>query len=107
MMTSKKFQRQQAAAKINRQELTFEEFCALPLQYTLGFSGDDGAQRMYRNEDIGLQKEVHTKRKRHGDIYGGWRDPVVAYFLDGDDRKFDTSDQVYVAYMEIICGVTV
>jgi hypothetical protein len=87
-------------------ELTFEEFCALPLQYTLGFSGDAGAQRMHRNEEIGLQKEVHTKRKRYGDIYSGWRKEVVAYFLDGDDRQFDTPDQVYVAYMEKICGIT-
>lgn len=90
---------------MTRPQLTFEEFCQLPLQYTLGFSGDGGAQRMYRNEEIGLQKEVHTKRKHHGDIYGGWCDPVVAYFLDGDERKFDTPIQVYVAYMEKVCGV--
>ncbi len=91
---------------MKREELTFEEFCALPLQYALGMNGDWGARRLYRNDSIGLQKEVHTQRVRKGDIYSGWRESVVAFFLDGDDRQFDTVDQVYVAYMEKACGVT-
>jgi hypothetical protein len=86
-------------------ELTFEEFCEKPFQYCLGIIGDAGAKRMYRNEDLKVQKEVHTKRKKYGDIYGGWKDPVVAYFLDGDDREFSTPDAVYVAYMEKVCGI--
>ena len=86
-------------------ELTFEEFCNKPLQYVLGFIGDAGAKRLYRNEELKIQKEVHTKRKIKGDIYSGWKEPVIAYFLDGDDREFQTVDQLYVAYMEKVCGV--
>jgi hypothetical protein len=85
-------------------ELTFEEFCNKPLQYTLGFAGA-WCKRLYRNEELKIQKEVHTKRKIKGDIYSGWKEPVIAYFLDGDDREFQTVDQLYVAYMERVCGV--
>ena len=86
-------------------ELTFEEFCQLPLQYTLGRSFNWGAHRMHRNDDIGLQVETVTKRKKVGDIYSGWKKQERAFFLDGDNRQFDTIDQVYVAYMEKVCGV--
>lgn len=85
-------------------ELTFEEFCDLPLTYTGGMTGDWGAHRAYRNEDAKLQKEVVTKRKRHGDIYGGWKDGDVYYYLDGDSNTYRTLDQVYLAYMERVCG---
>ena len=90
----------------NRTELTYEEFCQLPMIYTFGLNGDHGAQRMYRNEGAGLQKEVFTKRKVFGDIYSGWHDGEVYFYLDGDERTFRTPDQVYVAYMEHACGVT-
>ena len=86
-------------------ELTFEEFCNKPLQYVLGFTGDAGVKRLYRNEELKIQEEVHTKRKIKGDIYSGWKEPVIAYFLDGDDREFQTVDQLYVAYMGRVCGV--
>ena len=64
-----------------------------------------GAQRMYRNEQIGLQVEVITKRIIHDDIYSGWHPEKRHYFLDNDNRQFDTADQVYVAYMEKVCGI--
>ena len=83
-------------------ELTFAEFCELPMQYTLGFNFDTHAQRMYRNDKHGLQKEVFTKRNVRMD---SWGTGSVYYFLDGDPRQFDTIDQVYVAYMEKVCGV--
>ena len=86
-------------------ELTFEEFCKLPLIYTLGMRFDWGAKRMYRNEQIGLQVEVVTKQMVYGDIYSGWHPEKRVYFLDNDERQFDTVDQVYVAYMEKVCGV--
>lgn len=86
-------------------ELTFEEFCSTPLEYSQGMTGDWGARRLYRNNDLRIQKEVLTKRKRHGDIYGGWKDGEVYFFLDGDEREFRTVDQLYVAYMENVCGV--
>ena len=85
-------------------ELTYEEFCALPLEYGMGMSTASGAQRLYRNEQIKLQKEVHTSRKRYDDIYGGWKEQTITFFLDGDVRQFDTLEDVYVAYMEKVCG---
>ena len=86
-------------------ELTFEEFCQLPLIYTQGLRFDWGAKRMYRNEEIGLQVEVVTKQMVWGDIYSGWHPEKRAYFLDNDERQFDALDQVYVAYMEKVCGI--
>lgn len=90
---------------MTRPELTFEEFCAMPFTYTLGMTFDWGAQRMYRNEQHGVQMEYVTKRKRKGDIYSGWKKQDTAYFLDGDEREFKTPDQIYVAYMKKVCGV--
>ena len=87
------------------EELTFEEFCALPTMYCSGYQADWGAHRMYRNERIGLQVEIVTKRVRRGDIYSGWKKEKRFFFLDGDARQFDTLDQVYVAYMEKVCGI--
>lgn len=86
-------------------ELTFEEFCNLPLQYYQGMSFDWGAMRLHRNEDIKLQKETVTKRKKKDCIYSGWKTPEISYFLDGDEREFKTVADVYVAYMEKVCGI--
>lgn len=86
-------------------EMTFEEFCNVPLTYVLGMSGDWGARRMHRNEELGIQRETYTKRARHGDIYGGWKESTVAYFLDGDDRQFANVAELYMAWMHHVCGV--
>ncbi len=90
---------------LTREEMTYEEFCTTKFLYTLGTVGDWGAQRMYRNERLGIQKETITKRNRYGDIYSGWKDSKVAYFLDGDPREFANAAELYVAYMEKVCGV--
>ena len=87
-------------------ELTYAEFCELPLLYTLGMRFDWGAHRQYRNDEHGFCVEVVTKQAVYGDIYSGWKPGERAYFLDGDDREFKTVDQLYVAYMEKVCGVT-
>jgi len=86
-------------------ELTYAEFCELPLQYTIGMTTAGGAIRMYRNEQLKIQKEVNTKRKRYDDIHGGWGKQTIAFFLDGDGRQFDTLEQVYMAYMQKVCGI--
>ena len=39
--------------------LTYEEFCSAPMTHTLGITGDRGAQRMYRNEDLVAGLLVH------------------------------------------------
>ncbi len=85
-------------------ELTFEEFCQQPFNYVLGMTGDAGAHRMYRNDDLGIQKEVSAKRTRHGDIYSGWRDTEVYFFLDGDPAEYRCAAEVYVAWMAKVCG---
>ena len=90
---------------MNRVELTYEEFTAMPMQYTIGFSGDSGAHRMYRNEQLGIQKETTTKRKRFGDIYSWWCATEVAFYLDGDPREFRCAAEVYVAWMAKQCNV--
>jgi hypothetical protein len=93
------------ALGMNRPELTFEEFCNLPVPYVMGMTFDCGAIRIYRNKDIGLQIEIITKRKIKADIYSEWKPEQRYYFLDNDANQYRTLDQVYVAYMENVCGV--
>jgi len=83
-------------------ELTFEEFGELKLEYRMGVSSDDGAVRIYRNTEHGVQVETHTKRNKRT---GKWGKGKRYFLLDGDDRCFEKSDQCYVAYMEKVCGV--
>lgn len=83
-------------------ELTFEEFCHLTMTYTTGISFETYAQRLYRNEEHGIQKETFTPRNARTMEWGLGR---VFYFVDGDPREFTTLDQCYVAYMEKVCGV--
>ena len=83
-------------------ELTFDEFCQLPMLYMGGIAYETGAQRMYRNNDCGIQKEIITKRNAHT---MEWHEGKAYYFVDGDQREFSTIDQWYVAYMEKVCGV--
>ena len=86
-------------------ELTYEEFCEQPLRYTLGMTGDWGAHRKYRNDELGIQKETITKRKCYGDIYSGWRTAKICFFLDNDPREFPSVAELYVAWMARVCGV--
>ena len=83
-------------------ELTFEEFCELKIEYRTGITFDTGAGRLYRNDKHGLQVEVHTDRNKRTGVWGKGK---RYWFVDGDDRCFETSDQCYVAYMEKVCGV--
>jgi len=83
-------------------ELTFEEFCELNFEYRMGIVFDTGAQRLYRNGKYGIQTEVYTKRNKRT---GKWGTGKRYWFVDGDSRHFETSDQCYVAYMEKVCGV--
>lgn len=85
-------------------ELTYEEFCKQPLQYTRGFVTEVVAMRMYRNEDLGIQKEVITRRKGR-DIHSGWHDGKVHLFLDGVEGEHANSACLYEAYMRKVCGI--
>jgi hypothetical protein len=81
-------------------ELTFEEFCELPLQYTFGIMFDNSAQRLYRNDKHKLQKEVYTDRNKRT---GEWGLGKAYWFLDFNEGSYESVDQVYVAYMEYVC----
>jgi hypothetical protein len=87
---------------MNRPELTYEEFCALPLTYTFGMSGDKFAIRQYMNTEHGICKETYTPLNalRHE-----WGKPTIVFYMPDDERTFDTPDQLYVAYMGKACGI--
>lgn len=91
---------------MKRPELTFEEFTSQPMQYIFGMSGDLCAARRYINEDLGIVKEVVTKRKRAWDIYGGWKKPEVCFFMTDDplDVWYPNAAMLYEAYMRKVCG---
>ena len=86
-------------------ELTYEEFCQQSLRYVAGMTDDWGAQRMYRNDELGIQQERITERKRYGDIDSGWKTAKNYFFLDSDPREFKTLADLYVAWMARVCGV--
>lgn len=84
-----------------RPEYTFEEFCALPMTLGLHISGDREHYLHRYNPSTNVQKVVITPKKKNGDF----GKPVSFYYLPNDERTFHTADQIYVAYMEIVCGV--
>jgi hypothetical protein len=83
-------------------ELTYEEFTSQPLQYTMGIRTDKGAQRMYRNEELGIQRETHTP---YSERTGEWGKGIVAYFIDGDDTEYHNAAMLYEGWMRKVCGV--
>ena len=56
--------------------------------------------------DSAIVKEVVTKRKRAGDIYGGWKEPEVCFFMTDDplDVWYPNVAMLYEAYMRRVCG---
>jgi hypothetical protein len=87
---------------ILRPEYTFEEFCALPLILSIHISGYKEHYLHKFNPSTGVSKITITTVKKDGE-FGKTR---CFYVLPDDNRTFTTADQVYVAYMEIVCGVT-
>ena len=84
-----------------RPEYTFEEFCALPMQLSMHISGDREHYLHRYNPSTGVNKVVITPVKKNGEF----GKPVCFYYLPDDKRTFHAADQVYVAYMEYVCGV--
>jgi len=84
-------------------ELTFQEFCDLPITAGWRFSLDSGSLTYFANKSAGLTISIFTPFKRKGDIYSGWGKSIRRYYLD--DNVYETSDQAYVAYMEKVCGI--
>lgn len=85
-----------------RIEYTFEEFCALPMALGMHISGDREHYLHRFNPSTGVNKVVITPKKKNG----GFGKPVCFYYLPNDPRTFHAADQIYVAYMEIVCGVS-
>lgn len=83
-------------------ELTYEEFCKLPFTYTFGLSLETGAHRQHTNEQTGVVREIYTPRDPKT---WEWGKQQTWFYIKGADEIYTTPDQVYVAYMEKVCGV--
>jgi hypothetical protein len=82
-------------------ELTFEEFCAQPMQLVMHISAEKEHYLHRHAPTVSVSKIVITPVKKHG----GFGEPSSTYMLGDDERLFKTADQVYLAYMEKVCGV--
>ncbi len=84
-----------------RPEYTFEEFCALPMTLAIHINGDREHYLQRYNPSTNVQQVVVTPVRKNGE-FGKAKS---FYYLPDDPRTFQTADQVYVAYMEYVCGV--
>lgn len=87
---------------MTRPELTYDEFCALPMTYCMGMSFETKRQCMYRNYEHGVQKETSIRRDPFTNELGK---TTTIFFLDNDFREFANRAECYVAYMEHACGI--
>lgn len=84
-----------------QKELTFAEFCAMPMQMVMHINGDKENYLHRFNDELRVSKTTITKKNK----YGEFTKSSDVYILDNDKRNFQTADQVYLAYMEKVCGV--
>jgi len=81
-------------------ELTYEEFCQSPMHLVMHISGE---KEHYLHKatmpELGVSSISITRVKKNGEFGKSTR----TFFLDGE--QYSTVDQVYVAYMEKVCGV--
>lgn len=82
-------------------ELTFEEFCAQPMHLVMHISGEKEHYLHRHAKDVGVSKITITKVGK----YGGFGKSSTTFLFQDDHRVFATADQVYLAYMEKVCGV--
>ena len=85
-----------------KQELTFDEFCSKPMELVMHISAEKEHYSHRINREIGVQKITVTRKDKHGG-FGASRN---IYILDSDPNNYKTADQVYVAYMSQVCGVS-
>jgi hypothetical protein len=74
--------------------LTYDEFRVLPMQYVLGLNAENYCARRFVNEQFGIIKEVVTPRKVPGDLYSGFGEPVVCFYI-GDGQDYPTIRDLY------------
>ena len=82
-------------------ELTFEEFCAMPIELGMHISGDKEHYLHRYNRETNVNKVVITRKKKNG----GFGKSSTIYYLPNEVENYETVDQIYVAYMEKVCGV--
>jgi hypothetical protein len=83
-------------------EYTFAEFCELPMTMSMHISGSKEHYLHRFQRETNVNKVVITPVKKNGEFGKA----SVIYYLPEDSRTFHTADQVYVAYMEKVCGVS-
>lgn len=82
-------------------ELTFEEFCAQPMELVMHISAEKEHYLHRHAKDVGVSKITITKVKKTG----GFGKSTSTYYMKDDKRVFATPDQAYLAYMEKVCGL--
>ncbi len=55
----------------------------IQFQYRMGWNTAKGAQRLYRNDELGLQMEIHTPKEK-----GIWGKQKNFYYIDGDKTEW-------------------
>jgi len=80
-------------------ELTFEEFCQQPTQLVMHISGEKEHYLHKCSKPVGVSIITFTPVKKNGEF----GKPKQIFIFD--HKEYDTVDQVYVAYMEKVCGV--
>ena len=81
-------------------ELTFEEFCQQPMKLVMHISGEKEHYLHKHSEPVGVSIITVTPVKKNGN-FGTPRQIFIF-----DQKDYATVDQVYVAYMAKICGVS-
>lgn len=74
--------------------LTYELFSKLSVQYVFGINTDDYCARRYVHAKSGITKEVVTPRKIRGDIYSGFGEPDICYYMS-NSPVYPTAQALY------------
>ena len=82
-------------------ELTFEEFCKQPMDLVIHLNGQKENYLHRHAPDVQVSTITITKKNKHGDCTTS--KTMYIFCETGDD--YETPDQIYVAYMEQVCGV--
>lgn len=66
-------------------------------KYRQGILGDKYAQRLYRDDELCVQCEVHTRRRADGT----WLEGKVFFYIDNDPREFRDEADLMLAWEEL------
>lgn len=65
--------------------------------YRWGGHSEKEAHRLYRDDELGVQKEVYTRRRRDGT----WLDGKEYFYIDNDSREFRDEADMMSAWEDI------